>query len=91
MPAGAPPIEDFVRFYVGTGQSPHRTVIGVLLNRTFLKAFGSANPYRSAPDRSLVQSVDKLPSVFDGGCGVVHVEYDLAEIRFRRVFCNAPG
>lgn len=85
MPDGAAPLSTYARFYAGAPPKGSHRITGLLL-RSF--------SVRSMPDldRSAgVTIVDKpgdWPDVADGGCGVIHVTYNLATDEVIELQCN---
>lgn len=74
MPAGAEPLDHYARYYATLGDGT--------VTATYL-----ALDKRDKPGRQWV-TPEKLPLVFDGGCGVVRVSYDPKAQRVTRIRCN---
>jgi hypothetical protein len=75
MPNHALPLESYVRYYSGTIQNNRRMIFG-----TFI-----LDPERASIK---VVSIDKMPHVFDGGCRVVNLKYDVTKKKIVALFCN---
>jgi hypothetical protein len=74
LPKGASPLLSYTRYYVGSTINGHRVVVG-----TYQHSGGRVVIEKSAHD---------LPIVFDGGCDIINIRYDVSKKRFIDVFCN---
>jgi hypothetical protein len=66
LPPEAHPLPAYARYYAGTAEAGRRLVRGVLM----LPIDRPASIYVVAPGA--------LPETYDGGCGVIELEYDVA-------------
>ncbi|TAA41624.1 hypothetical protein [Pseudoxanthomonas winnipegensis] len=73
LPEGGP-IEKYVRYYSGRFEDGEYVVTGVFL--------------REGPSGIRLVSYDKLPVVFDGGCSVVTLKYELNTRVVKYIRCN---
>ncbi len=92
LPTGAHPIADYGRYYAFDGMDKVRAVylVPLVLPRS-LRARGSRQDWVNdlpADKRRWEGRADRLPHVFDGGCMMVTIEYDIATKRFLRVDCD---
>ena len=74
LPAGAKPNVQYSRYYAGAVRNGTRVVVG-----TWITGLDVSRIVRTEAD---------LPVIYDGGCGIVNIEYDLKRHRFVKVYCN---
>jgi hypothetical protein len=79
MPPGAKPIANYNRFYT-TEIRGRQMILGAFL-------LDSPGPHGTPPAVHIVVPQD-MPTVFDGGCAVVHLQYDIRAARIVTIFCN---
>jgi hypothetical protein len=73
----ARPIVEYSRSYAGAVRHGTQVVVGTWI---------------TGPDASrIVNSEADLPVIYDGGCDIVNIEYDVKGHRFVKVFCNGVG
>ncbi len=75
MPTGTRPLVSYVRYYANVVEGNRRYV-----NATYV--------YDGTSGRIVVVDVDKLPRIFDGGCDVIELRYDLDQEKFIFVRCG---
>lgn len=75
MPNGTRPLVSYVRYYANVVEGNHRYV-----NATYV--------HDGISGRIVVVDVDKLPRIFDGGCDVIELRYDLDQEKFIFVRCG---
>ncbi len=74
LPAEAKPIVQYSRYYAGAVRHGVRVVVG-----TWITGLDVSRIVPSGAD---------LPVIYDGGCGIVNIEYDVKGHRFIKVYCN---
>lgn len=77
MPKGAQALDLYDRYYAPDRLDGRQVIVGVFLLR---RAFTSV-PHVGAPTaipNAFITSANKLPVVYEGGCNVVTVQFDLA-------------
>ena len=74
LPAEAKPIVQYSRYYAGAVRRGTRVVVG-----TWITGLDVSR---------IVSSEADLPVIYDGGCGIVNIEYDVKRHRFVKVYCN---
>jgi len=74
LPDGAAPLSSYTRYYAGTIKKGHRILLG-----HFEAGSGKVQ---------IVPSVRDLPVVYDGGCSIVSIRYDVTAGRVLDLFCN---
>ena len=74
LPSGASPIELYTRYYAGVVKAGRRVTLGKY--------------HLGGSSVVLVKGEGDLPQVFDGGCNVINVEYDVDAHSFAAAFCN---
>jgi hypothetical protein len=79
LPPGTKPLEAYTRYYWGTASGERR-----ILGGTFLYRFGEAAGVRNGSEAD-------VPQIMDGGCAVVHLEYDIQDGRTVSIFCNGEA
>jgi hypothetical protein len=79
LPPGTKPLEAYTRYYWGTASGERR-----ILGGTFLYRFGEAAGVRNGSEAD-------VPQIKDGGCAVVHLEYDIQDGRTVSIFCNGEA
>lgn len=75
MPMHASPLKSYLRYYSGITVKNRRMIVGIFLldvDHAGIK----------------ITDVDNLPRVFDGGCEVINVKYDVRKKRVVEIFCN---
>jgi hypothetical protein len=77
MPKGTA-LNGYSRHYYGVVQSKHRILIGVYIQTD--KSPGVK-----------ISPMATVPKVFDGGCGVVNLKYDVDQGRTLAIFCNGDA
>lgn len=75
LPAGARPLADYGRYYAGKAAGNKHTIIGVLMLHAPTPGITFSDPAH-------------LPNVFDGGCGVIDVEYEVEARLVTRLSCH---
>jgi hypothetical protein len=80
LPGHRPVIAEYARYYVGYTANNHRMIRGELI-----MPFGS----RMKPAGTYVVGSEKdFPMIFDGGCAVMHVVYDVEAGHIVSLRCN---
>jgi hypothetical protein len=74
LPAGAKPIVQYSRYYAGAMRHGVRVVVG-----TWITGLDVSR---------IVPSEADLPVIYDGGCDIVNIEYDVKRHRFIKIYCN---
>ena len=74
LPAEAKPIVQYSRYYAGAVRHGIRVVVGIWITGLDVSR--------------IVPSAADLPVIYDGGCGIVNIEYDVKRHRFVKVYCN---
>ncbi|HCH0556903.1 hypothetical protein [Pseudoxanthomonas winnipegensis] len=74
LPQDASPLSDYTRYYKLTAE-------GVLVG-VYIKGFDGGDR------QAHLVSERELPLILDGGCNVIHVQYDPGANKVLRVFCN---
>jgi hypothetical protein len=74
LPAEAKPIVQYSRYYAGSVRHGIRVVVGTWIT--------GLDVSRIAPSEA------DLPVIYDGGCGIVNIEYDVKRHCFIRIYCN---
>jgi hypothetical protein len=77
LPSGAEPLEKYSRHYASVGDKEHRVIRGI-----YLLGDGTG---------VIITTAEKLPVVFDGGCSVITVEWDVLARAFLEVSCNGDA
>ena len=79
-PGHLPVVGQYARYYFGYKANNHRMISG-----EFVFPFGTkmkpAGIYMVGSERG-------FPTIFDGGCSVIHVVYDVEEVRMVSLQCN---
>jgi hypothetical protein len=75
-----PAPSEFARYYIGSISNGHH-----VLSAEFVLADG-----RSKPGIFVVDTLRRF-RIADGGCGVVHIEYDVEDRRVESLKCNGFG
>ena len=85
MPDGADPLESYARFYTVSGN----TIEGEYINSGMLRSVleDRVVSQRLAPNVFLVDQFN-MPSIMDGGCSVLTVQYDRRAREHTGPFCN---
>jgi hypothetical protein len=78
MPKGAAPLNTFTREYAGRIERGHRVIVGLY----------SGSGGKIVIDKSPAELND---TTFDGGCGIVNVEYDLTIHRVVDIRCHGEA
>ncbi len=79
-PENPPIIAQYARYYVGYKANNHRMISG-----EFVLSMGS----KSKPAGIyIVSSKIEFPTIFDGGCSVLHIIYDVDEAHLVSLKCN---
>lgn len=78
LPRKAFPLSSYVRYYTGRIEKGHRILLGSFLHRP-----------KSAGVRII--SKDKMFYVYDGGCSVVTLKYDIDTNMLLSLFCNGEA
>ena len=86
LPAGASPMNAYVRYYAGTTHDGHQIIRGVYLVTAVVKDMHQD----SRPGIRIVTERD-IPEIDDGGCHQVNVEYDVATDTVTRIRCNGQA
>jgi hypothetical protein len=74
LPSAATSIDHYSRYYTGIVDRGKLVIVGTLV---------------SGLDKiTIVDSLNDLPGILDGGCSVVNVEFDVQSRRFIKVYCN---
>jgi hypothetical protein len=71
-------LRDYARHYAGVTEGGRRIVVGV---------FVEAGWFHHEPAGIYIGSEAELPVIFDGGCGVITLRYDLSNKEIR-AWCN---
>ena len=79
LPADAKPLTSYARYYAGASERGRRVVRGVLVQRSDKK-----------PGVSVVAPSD-LPEIYDGGCGVIDLAYDVASEQIVSLECHGSA
>jgi hypothetical protein len=74
LPDGAASLSSYTRYYAGTIKNGHRILLG-----HFEAGSGKVQ---------IVRSVRELPVIYDGGCSIVSIRYDVTAERVLDLFCN---
>lgn len=77
MPFDAAPLDQYRRYYTGAHPKRAHRVAGLLYR-----------DFDDPPGVIIVDKPDAFPMIFDGGCDVIHVTYDLATDEVLELFCN---
>lgn len=80
MPEGAPPLQNYSRYYSGRRFLLWKTVIGVFLYDDHADRKKSINIIKK----------EEFPVIFDGGCRFIRFEYDINSDRIQSIACNSP-
>ena len=75
-----PLVAEYVRYYTGYLAGSHRMIRG-----EFVPPYGSK---MRPPGVYVVSNVRDFPLIFDGGCGIVNLIYDVDEARITSLQCN---
>jgi hypothetical protein len=78
LPMGARPLGQYRRFYAGKQAHNGRMIVAVLVLDATKPGIDVVDPTR-------------LPVVFDGGCSVIDIEYDVESHMFKRVTCHGDA
>jgi hypothetical protein len=81
MPRGAAPLTQYTRYYTGNVAGTSGLVEGVFLRTPLYSTRSSIN----------IVSPESFPSVFDGGCGVIYMLYDVATEGVISIECNGEA
>lgn len=76
------PISEYARFYLGTMFEEHRLIEG---------EFVTAYPPYYEKGVHVVHNENEIPTIFDGGCGVVRVTFDADAKLIKSIKCNGLG
>ena len=79
-----PVISEYIRFYAVRTRHGRRLLLGEFLLPDMISE-------KAAAGIRIVTSEKDFPEVFDGGCGVIHVEYDLSGARLISLTCNGQA
>ncbi|AGK47507.1 hypothetical protein BTI_2233 [Burkholderia thailandensis MSMB121] len=74
MPPGTL-LNSYTRYYYGLLQHRHRLLVGI-----FVRDGGTSTVH--------ITSQEKAPAIFEGGCDVVNLKYDVDADKVLAVFCN---
>lgn len=77
LPDDAEPLLKYARHYAGLNRGSHRIIRGIYI-------LGDETGV-------LIKTTEELPVVFDGGCNVVTVEYDVSSASFLEVSCGGEA
>lgn len=77
LPDEAEPLLKYARHYASLDEGTHRIIRGIYILGDEAGVF--------------IATAEELPVVFDGGCSVVTVEYDVSSASFRVVSCNGEA
>jgi hypothetical protein len=80
MPEGSSSLKKYIRYYAGTVVKGHRVLLGHFERGP--SATGADGEVRIA------KSKEDLPVVFDGGCSIIFLRYDMTERRPLNFSCN---
>jgi hypothetical protein len=83
LPAGASPLNTYVRYYSGVTEQGRKIIRGVYL----VVAVVRNAQQDSRPGIRIVVPRD-IPEIDDGGCHQVNVEYDVASAAVTGIHCN---
>ena len=83
MPNGARPLAAYTRYYAGRTVKGRQLVLGTYVARSTSSA--SLKPI------NIVDSEKELPMIFDSGCGVLNLAFDIPTKRVMAVTCNGVG
>ena len=74
LPVGARPLKTFTREYAGIFEGGRQMIVGT---------------YSASSDTVIIaKSMQDLHMVYDGGCGIVQVKYDLTRHKVIDAFCH---
>ncbi|MDH7975247.1 hypothetical protein QH494_23935 [Sphingomonas sp. AR_OL41] len=90
MPTGAEPLEKYDRKYTQARVDGKDMILGQLIDHrlTVEIAHGGHGPLPPPVRRVLM---DDIQMVFDGGCGIITVTYELGSSTPPKAFCNPQG
>jgi hypothetical protein len=72
----------YARYYAGYTDNRHRLIAGEFIRSTIVER---------APGIQLLPDREKFPVIFDGGCSVINVVYDVDSAKMLSVNCNGVG
>jgi hypothetical protein len=79
LPPGSKLLEAYTRYYFGTSSGERQILGGTFLHES-----------REAGGVKIVNQAD-APLIFDGGCTVVHLKYDIQDDKTVSIFCNGEA
>ncbi|WP_308142792.1 hypothetical protein [Burkholderia pseudomallei] len=77
MPPGTA-LNGYTRYYYGVFQHRHRLLMGIFVRDGDTPAVHVTSP-------------EKVPKLFEGGCNVVNVKYDVDAGKVLAIFCNGSA
>jgi hypothetical protein len=83
LPAGASPMNAYVRYYAGVSTNGRQIIRGVYLVTAVVK-----DMHQDARPGVRIVTERDIPEIEDGGCHQVNLEYDVATDSITRIRCN---
>jgi hypothetical protein len=72
------PVATYARYYAGVTLAGRRTIVGELVLPAIMGQKAGVH----------IGSEDDFPGIFDGGCDVVYLTYDVQRARIVSIMCN---
>jgi hypothetical protein len=78
----SPDLSTYARYYAGISENGHHLIVGELL--TLVGDSRTAGVHIVAGEKD-------FPVIFDGGCSVMHIRYDVDTSQIISLICNGRG
>jgi hypothetical protein len=90
MPKGAGPLSSYDRSYTQVKMDRKDYVLGQMIDHRLTQMFAATGSFPVPPPVRRVL-VDEIDLIFDGGCGIINLMYEVGSAAPPKVACNPQG
>lgn len=90
MPAGAEPLTSYDRAYTQAKVDGKDYILGQMIDHRLMQEFAKHGSHPLPPPVRRVL-VNEITPVFDGGCAILTLTFEVGSTEPPKLFCNPPG